>query len=249
MSGPATVGVFRLPKALLAAFPGCRVAECHERIDALFPGRYSPAETVVELDLMNINAVMHPAQMVGNASWIEATAGEFCIYQEGTGPTVARFMDAVDAERLAIAGCLGLPAAPLVDILCRAGFTTPEAARSGRAHDALRAGEPIRMVKAPPSLDHRYLHEDVGWGLVPWMELARAAHLATPTMAALTHLASVVNDIDYRREGLTLEKMDLDGMRRTTSLTTSAVATPADASHEPQPVIRWPGGAEVAGCC
>jgi opine dehydrogenase len=79
MSGPATVGVFRLPKALLAAFPGCRVAECHERIDALFPGRYSPAETVVELDLMNINAVMHPAQMVGNASWIEATAGEFCM--------------------------------------------------------------------------------------------------------------------------------------------------------------------------
>jgi hypothetical protein len=32
-------------------------------------------------------------------------------------------------------------------------------------------------------------------------------------MAALTHLASVVNDIDYRREGLTLEKMGLDGMR------------------------------------
>jgi opine dehydrogenase len=45
------------------------------------------------------------------------------------------------------------------------------------------------------------------------MELARATHLATPTMAALTHLASVVNDIDYRREGLTLEKMGLDGMR------------------------------------
>ena len=28
--------------------------------------------------------------MVGNASWIEATAGDFCIYQEGTGPAVGR---------------------------------------------------------------------------------------------------------------------------------------------------------------
>ena len=39
--------------------------------------------SVLELDLMNINAVMHPAQMVGNASWIEATGGDFAIHQAG----------------------------------------------------------------------------------------------------------------------------------------------------------------------
>jgi opine dehydrogenase len=212
MSGPASVGVFRLPEALLAAFPGRRVAECHERIDGLLPGRYSRAATVVELHLMNINAVMHPAQMIGNASWIEATAGDFCIYQEGTGPAVGRFMDAVDAERLAIAGCLGLPAAPFVDILCRAGFTTPEAARLGRAHAALSAGDPIREVKAPPSLDHRYLHEDVGWGLVPWTALATAADVGTPTMNALIHLAGVANQVDYLSLGLGLDRMGLADM-------------------------------------
>jgi opine dehydrogenase len=212
MSGPASIGVFRLPEALLAAFPGCRVAECHERIDGLLPGRFSRAGTVVELDLMNINAVMHPAQMIGNASWIEATAGDFCIYQEGTGPAVGRFMDAVDAERLEIAGCLGLPSAPFVDILCGAGFTTPEAARPGRAYAALRAGDPIRGVKAPPSLDHRYLHEDVGWGLVPWTALATAASVRTPTMNALIHLAGVANQVDYPSLGLALDRMGLADM-------------------------------------
>jgi opine dehydrogenase len=212
MSGPATVGVFRLPHAVLAAFPGHRIEECHHRIDDLLPGRFSRAETVVELDLMNINAVMHPAQMVGNASWIEATAGDFCVYQEGTGPAVGRIMDAVDAERLAVARSLDISALPFVDILCRAGFTTPEGAASGRAHDALRAGAPIRAVKAPPSLDHRYLHEDVGWGLVPWTAWGRAADVRTPTMDALIHLAGVMNDVAYDCVGLTLERMGLAGM-------------------------------------
>jgi opine dehydrogenase len=212
MSGPATVGVFRLPKAILAAFPGRRVEECFGQIDGLLPGQFSHAESVLELDLMNINAVMHPAQMVANASWIEATGGDFCIYQEGTGPAVGRMMDEVDAERLALARRLHVPAVSFVDILRQAGFTTLVGARSGSAHCALRAGEPIRAVKAPPSLDHRYLHEDVGWGLVPWTALARVAGVPTPTMDALIHLAGVVNEVDYRSVGLTLDRMGLADM-------------------------------------
>ena len=68
------------------------------------------------------------------------------------------------------------------------------------------------MVKAPPSLDHRYLYEDVGWGLVPWTALARAADVRTPTMDALIHLAGVANGVDYPSLGLTLNRMGLAGM-------------------------------------
>ena len=67
------------------------------------------------------------------------------------------------------------------------------------------------MIQSPPKLDHRYLHEDVGWGLVPWMHLAAAAGSPAPTITALTHLAGVINGIDYPREGLTLERMGLAG--------------------------------------
>jgi opine dehydrogenase len=211
MSGPATVGVFRLSPAVMAAFPARHLDECHARVDALLPGQFSTAPTVLELDLMNINAVMHPAQMVGNASWIEATHGEFRIYQEGTGPALARVMDAVDRERIAIADRLGVPTTPFVESLHQSGYTTAEAARTGQAYPALQAGDAIRNVTAPPTLDHRYLHEDVGWGLVPWMELADAIDVPTPTMAALTCLASVMNDTDYRTVGLTLTKMGLHG--------------------------------------
>jgi opine dehydrogenase len=61
-------------------------------------------------------------------------------------------------------------------------------------------------------LDHRYLHEDVGWGLVQWVHLAAAAHVPTPTMEALVVLAGVLNGVDYRRDGLTTERMGLIGM-------------------------------------
>ena len=43
------------------------------------------------------------------------------------------------------------------------------------------------------------------------MHLAAAAGSPAPTITALTHLAGVINDIDYPREGLTLERMGLAG--------------------------------------
>ena len=206
------MGVFARTSAALAAFPSTDVDECHRRVEALLPGQFSTAGSVLELDLQNVNAVMHPAQMVCNASWIEASAGDFFIYREGSGPGTARVMEAVDAERMALAARLGVATLSLVDALARAGYTTLEAAASGRVYEALQAGEPISGVKAPPLLDHRYLHEDVGWGLVQWIHLASAAGVPTPTMEALVVLAGVLNGVDYRNDGLTLERMGLTGM-------------------------------------
>jgi hypothetical protein len=43
------------------------------------------------------------------------------------------------------------------------------------------------------------------------MHLAAAAGSPAPAITALTHLAGVINGIDYPREGLTLERMGLAG--------------------------------------
>jgi opine dehydrogenase len=82
----------------------------------------------------------------------------------------------------------------------------------GSAHVALQESAPNRWIKGPPSLDHRYLHEDVGWGLVPWSEMGRAYDVPTPTMDALIVLGGTLNDRDYRVEGLTLERLGLVGV-------------------------------------
>jgi opine dehydrogenase len=123
-------------------------------------------------------------------------------------------IDAVDAERRALAAALGVATPTFVEYFRRIGFTTAEAAATGRAYDAMQASEPNREVKGPASLDHRYVHEDVGWGLVPWIELAGRFGVAVPTMEALTQLAETMNGVDYRTRGLTLERMGLAGLSR-----------------------------------
>ena len=119
-------------------------------------------------------------------------------------------MEAIDEERLALAERLQVAAVPFVELFHQLGFTTGSATSAG-THDAVHHSELIHPIQSPPTLDHRYLHEDVGWGLVPWMHLAAAAGCPTPTITALTHLASAINGVDYARAGLTLERMGLAG--------------------------------------
>jgi len=211
LTGPATVRVFLRSRASVAALPGGGLQACHQRLDGLLPGQFGQADSVLEADLANLNAILHPPGMVCNAGWIEATAGKFGFYAEGGGRAVARVMDAIDAERLALARALGVRAVPFAELFRQLGFTAGGQVRAGGTYRAIQHSELIRPIQSPPKLDHRYLHEDVGWGLVPWMHLAAAAGSPAPTIAAVTHLAAMINGIDYPREGLTLQRMGLAG--------------------------------------
>jgi opine dehydrogenase len=214
MRGPATVAIFNVASDLLfAALPATETDALFERVAPLFPSIVK-GENVLQLGLQDLNAVEHPAQALMNAGWLEHTKGDYLFYIEGTTPAVARAIEAVDAERMALAEAVGVPTRSFVDYFFAAGYTSERAAKTGRVYEALQASEPNSTIKGPQSLDHRYLHEDVGWGLVPWIHLARAFGVPVPTMEALTHLASVVNEIDYLNEGLTLEGMGLAGLDR-----------------------------------
>jgi opine dehydrogenase len=191
-----------------AAFPGKRTATLVNEIQQVFPN-VVPATNVLETGFSNINAIMHPAGMLGNAGWIEKTGGDFLFYREGITPSVGAWIDAVDSERLEIVRLLGLPWQRFVDIFHQAGLTTAEARDSGSAYQAIRESAANFTIKSPPSLDHRYIREDVGYGLVPMAEIGRLLGVKTPVMDALITLASTALGADFRREGLTLEKMGL----------------------------------------
>ena len=105
-----------------------------------------------------------------------------------------------------------MPATPFLDLFHEAGLTTPAAREAGDIARACEESAPNRTIKAPAGLDHRYLHEDVGYGLVPMAELGRLAGVATPAMDALIHLAGLALGIDYARDGLTLRRLGLAGL-------------------------------------
>jgi opine dehydrogenase len=209
MPEPARVEVYRRTTNLLcAAFPAKSTVELVGEIGAVFPN-IVVAENVMETGFSNINAVMHPAGMLGNAGWIENTGGDFLYYREGITAAIAAWIEAVDKERLEIVKCLGLEPRRFIDIFHQAGLTSSAARASGSVYRAINESEPNRTIKSPPSLDHRYIKEDVGYGLVPMSDIGRLFGVKTPVMDALITLASVASGADFLSEGLTLEKMGL----------------------------------------
>jgi len=210
--GPAQVEIYRRTENLrFAAFPGKLTARLLPQVGEVYPN-IVPATNVLVTGLSNINAVMHPAGMVGNAGRIETSQGDFYFYRDGITPAIADVIGAVDRERVAIVRRLGLPPVSFVDIFHQAGLTSDAARESQSVYQATQESAANRTIKAPASLNHRYLNEDVGFGLVPMSELARLAGVETPVIDALITLVSELNRTDYRREGLTREKMGLAGI-------------------------------------
>ena len=213
LTGPGRVEIYRRTTHLpCAAFPGKLSSEIAREIGALYPN-VLPAANVLETGLSNINAIMHPAGMVGNAGWIERSKGDFYFYREGITPSIARLIAAVDRERLEIVRRLGFAPLSFVEIFYQAGLTSDRARASQSVYQAIQESLPNQSIKAPASLDHRYLNEDIGYGLAPMAEIGKFVGVDTPVIDGLISLASEINQIDYRRAGLTLEKMGLAGIK------------------------------------
>jgi opine dehydrogenase len=211
MEGPAVVNIYSYTKRLrFAALPAKEAASLLALVKPLYP-EIVPASSVLETALSNMNAIFHPEGMIMNAGWIQHTGGNFLFYHEGFTDAVGRVTAAVDQERMAVAKALGVPATPFLDVFYEAGLTTKAARDSGDISRACLESAPNKTIRSPASLDHRYMHEDVGYGLVPIAALGALAGVKTPTIDALVQLASLAAGIDYARDGLTLERLGVAG--------------------------------------
>ena len=213
---PTRVEIYRRTTNLYcASFPGKLAPDIFNPIKEIYPNMVQ-AENVMQTGLSNINAIMHPAGMIGNAGWIENSAGNFYFYRQGITPAIAELIKAVDDERLNIVEALGLPSLSFIEIFFRAGLTTKAGRASGSIFEAIQESAANHSIKAPVTLEHRYLKEDVGYGLVPMAGIARLVGVKTPIIDSLITIASRINQIDYNSEGLTIEKMGLMGITKET---------------------------------
>jgi opine dehydrogenase len=116
---------------------------------------------------------------------------------------------------------------PLPQFFFRMGYTNAAGRDGGTAYDVFHNSEPNRWIKAPATIDHRFLNEDVPYGLVPIAELGRVAQVPTPCADAVIEIASIVAGRSYRRDGLTRDRMGIGAMtvrQITTLLQTGHVA-------------------------
>lgn len=203
-TGPAEARIMRIKDAVpLAALPASRTGRVLGVLETAFP-QFIDGVNVLQTGLNNIWSVMHPALTLLNAGRIEATAGEFSFYTDGVTPSVARLLERLDGERVAVARALGVGTQTAVEWL-RAAYDS----RGDDLREAILNNPGYRDVKAPHTLNHRYLLEDVPMCLVPIVGLGRRHGVSVKAMDGLVRLACMVQGTDYRRRGRRLRRLGI----------------------------------------
>ena len=183
----------------IAAMPARDTPKARDLVATLY-SQVKVATNVLEMGLNNGNFIVHAPMLLMNTGWIEYTDGGFMFYRDGATRSIGAVIDAIAAERDAISTKLGftpLPSAPYCE----------------RMKDVEWVNDPCEV--APPKLQHRYVFEDVPYGLVPIAGLGDLLGVPTPAADSMIVLSSFGNETDYWHEGLTLEKLGLAGLSAT----------------------------------
>ncbi|TDT74709.1 opine dehydrogenase [Arthrobacter sp. AG258] len=188
-----------------ACVPASMTSWAQEQISFALP-QFSAVDNVLCTSLTNINAMMHPLPTVLNAARCDA-GSPFQYYLEGITPAVATLVEQLDNERLEIAKAFGVTVQSLAQ-----WYKDSYGRDSENLYEAVHGNNAYRGISGPTNLQTRYLTEDVATGLVPLSEFGRAVNVQTPLMDAVIELASSLIRVDFRKEGRTLEKLELAGL-------------------------------------
>src|SRR5690606_2225949 len=209
--GPAEVAITtRATRLPTGVFP----ARASERARAVIARAYpsiEPVEDALSGALMNAGPIIHPPLIVMNAAPLEHFE-RWDIHNEGTQPSVRRVTDALDAARVAVREALGYaaPHFPLAD------HYTTDRWIYGNAHEKL-----VDRGAWREHIDlraHRYMREDVAYGLAFLVSVADWAGVPCPVARGLLAIGGAIVGEDLSRgprtlASLGLSRLDRAGMR------------------------------------
>jgi opine dehydrogenase len=203
--GPAQSKIFRIKEAVpLAALPATKTARVLEAIAPAYP-QFIDGVDVLHTGLNNMGAIFHPAITILNAGWIESTYGDFQFYIDGVTPSVAHILEVLDRERVTVASAVGIRARTALEWLQLAYDT-----QGDDLHDAVHNQPGYYGIKAPNTLKHRYIFEDVPMSLVPMAALGVRYGVSVRGMDSMIRLANFVHSTDYWRRGRTLDRLGIE---------------------------------------
>ncbi|MBI4967404.1 MAG: NAD/NADP octopine/nopaline dehydrogenase family protein [Rhodospirillales bacterium] len=210
--GPAEIAITtRATRLPTGVFPARAAPRALAVIAKAYPA-VEPAGDALSGALMNAGPIIHPPLIVMNAGPLEHFE-RWDIHNEGTQPSIRRVTDALDAERIAVRVALGYaaPHFPLSD------HYTSDRWMYGNVHDKLvESGDWREHIDLTT---HRYMVEDVAYGLAFLVSVADWARVKAPVASGLLAIASAVTGRDFRQgprtlEALGLAKLDREALRR-----------------------------------
>jgi len=202
--GPAQARIFRIKEAVpLAALPAIHTEKVLNTINEAYP-QFIDGVDVLHTGLNNMGAIFHPGLTLLNAGWIETTHGDYQFYIDGASQSVARMLEVLDRERVTVASALGLRARTALEWLKMAYDTSGD-----DLYEAIHNQPGYYGIKAPATLNHRYLFEDVPMSLVPITSLGKRYGVSVRGMESMIRIANIIHRTDYWRRGRTVETLGL----------------------------------------
>ncbi|RPH64074.1 MAG: glycerol-3-phosphate dehydrogenase [Burkholderiales bacterium] len=205
--GPAEVAITtRATRLPTGVFPATASERAREVIARAFPS-IEPVEDALSGALMNAGPIIHPPLIVMNAGPLEHFE-RWDIHAEGTQPSVRRVTDALDAERIAVREALGYaaPHFPLAD------HYDSDRWMYGNAHDKLvDSGDWREHIDLAM---HRYMREDVAYGLAFLVSVADWAGVRCPVARGLLSVCGAIVGEDLARGPRTLAALGLATLDR-----------------------------------
>lgn len=208
VTGPAEVTIhLDVPELKCSAFPASRNPVVESVVRRVFP-QMTFCRDLLEPMLSNMNGVVHPPALLLNLPQIDRSRGQpWWIWEVGVTPTVAKVIERLDRERLALGEAFGLELPPIAEIMWRSGYGP-----RGTIYEAINGCAAIRNVQGPTSLDHRWITEDIPYALRLWVDLARLCDVPCPTMTALIELTCAITERDIWSQGRSLASLGLGAM-------------------------------------
>lgn len=180
------------------------LADIVEAIPKCIRSHFIARKSIVNTSFGNVGMVLHCAPVLMNIGWIESKAAEFKYYYDGISKSIASFLEKIDKERITVAEALGFEVESVQDWL-----KVTYHVEGNSLYDCIRNNTSYRSIDAPKTINHRYLEEDIPYGLVPLEKTAKICKIDTPNVSLIIDLASAVRDKDYRALGREITKSEI----------------------------------------
>ncbi|MDO9438870.1 NAD/NADP octopine/nopaline dehydrogenase family protein [Hydrogenophaga sp.] len=171
--------------------------------ERLFGARFAQSDTLLAPTLANINPCTHAAEVIPNLSRIDL-AETWSLFGNFTH-SVAALAELLDAERLGIARAYGLELPTLREHYHRS-YHVPLGSLVEMTGEMSRRG---LGPSGPVSLNHRYIVEDVPFGLVFLEAMARTADVPTPAISGSITLLEALGAQNFRTENFLVDALAL----------------------------------------
>ena len=204
---PGTTQVFGLKNRILtAALPATETDRVVTVLQEAFP-QFEACDSILITSFDNTNPILHPATTLFNTGIIESEQ-KWRFYVDGFTPSIGKYVEKMDEERLAIGKALDL------DLLsCLQQLEIEYDVFKETLAESVSSNPVYQDIGGQHTLETRYLTEDIPMGLIPFIELGNMLGLPTIHMQTVATMGQLLLGRSLMEDARTLEALGLKGMK------------------------------------